>query len=320
MPKTKHDRPSYEGSASWTKFKALMENRFGHVIELEPEESWFEWRGHQIHLDSLSPNGTLKGTLILVHGAGGHGRLLTPLGAVAAEHGWKVLAPDLPGYGLTITRPKWQADYQEWPELVAELAAKEEGPVVLLGMSVGGMTAFRSAQMLPNLGGVIATNLLDMSDPAIFKAAARWPWLGALSLQVMKFAPWLMDVVPMPLSLVTPLDAMTSDPELRTWFKRDPLIGARWVMGRFFRSLHQYVPPRSDFALPCPLLLIHPGADEWTPTRVSLRVFDQVSSPKHFQELSNGSHMPAEAPAWLELRDGILAFLAKVDGEGGKGV
>jgi hypothetical protein len=88
MPKTKHDRPSYEGSASWTKFKALMENRFGHVIELEPEESWFEWRGHQIHLDSLSPNGTLKGTLILVHGAGGHGRLLTPLGAVAAEHGW----------------------------------------------------------------------------------------------------------------------------------------------------------------------------------------------------------------------------------------
>jgi hypothetical protein len=85
MPKTKHDRPSYEGSASWTKFKALMENRFGHVIELEPEESWFEWRGHQIHLDSLSPNGTLKGTLVLVHGAGGHGRLLTPLGAVAAD-------------------------------------------------------------------------------------------------------------------------------------------------------------------------------------------------------------------------------------------
>ncbi|MFO0317495.1 MAG: alpha/beta hydrolase, partial [Hyphomonadaceae bacterium] len=66
--------------------------------------------------------------------------------------------------------------------------------------------------------------------------------------------------------------------------------------------------------------LLHPGADKWTPTRVSLRVFDQVSSPKHFQELSNGSHMPAEAPAWLELRDGILAFLAKVDGEGGKGV
>lgn len=320
MPEIQKTMPHYAGSPSWETFKGLMARRFGHVIEDEPEESWFEWRGHQIHLDSVLPLGPPKGTLILVHGAGGHGRLLTPLGAIAARHGWKVLAPDLPGYGLTITRPKWQADYQEWPELVVDLAAQEKGPVVLLGMSVGGMTAFRATQMLPSLGGVIATNLLDMSDPATFKAAARWPWLGTLSLSVMKSVPWLMDNLPMPLALVTPLDAMTSDPQLRTWFKRDPVIGARWVMGRFFRSLHQYIPPRPDMALPCPLLLLHPGADQWTPTRLSLQVFDQVSSPKQFQELSNGSHMPAEAPAWLELREGILAFLSKVDGERGKGV
>jgi alpha-beta hydrolase superfamily lysophospholipase len=316
MPKIKDDRLRYEGSASWTNFKALMASRFGHPIEREPEESWFEWRGHQIHLDTLLPEGTLKGTLILVHGAGGHGRLLTPLGAVAAEHGWKVLAPDFPGYGLTITRENWPEDYGEWPELVADLAARAKGPVVLLGMSVGGMTAFRAAQMLPSLGGVIATNLLDMSDPATFQAAARWPWLGALSLALMKRASWLMDAMPMPLALVTPLDAMTSDPKLRTWFNSDPLIGARLVKGRFFRSLHQYDPPRNDLALPCPLLLLHPGADQWTPTELSQTVFDRVPSPKQFQELSNGSHMPAEAPAWHELREGILSFLAEIEAIG----
>ena len=319
MPKTKLHWPKYEDSASWTKFKALMANRFGHVIGIEPEESWYAWRGHQIHLDTLSPAAAPKGTLILVHGAGGHGRLLTPLGAVAAENGWKVLAPDLPGYGITITRQNWLENYSEWPELIADLSAEAEGPVVLLGMSVGGMTAFRAAQIQPSLCGVIATNLLDMGDKATFKSAARWPWLGALSLKVMNTAPWLMDAMPMPLALVTPLDAMTSDPELQTWFKRDPLIGARWVKGRFFRSLHQYVPPRPDLALPCPLLLLHPGADEWTPTRVSLQVYDRVSSPKHFQELSNGSHMPAEAPAWLELRDGVLDFLAKIEANGPRG-
>lgn len=313
MPKTKDHRPSYTGSASWTKFKSLMESRFGHAIEHEPEESWFDWRGHQIHLDALSPAAASRGTLILVHGAGGHGRLLTPLGASAAERGWKVLAPDLPGYGLTITRPNWLADYGEWPELVADLAAQADGPVVLLGMSVGGMTAFRAAQMLPSLSGVIATNLLDMSDPATFQAAARWPWLGALSLALMKRAPWLMDPMPITLKLVTPLAAMTSDPRLQTWFKTDPLIGARRVKGRFFRSLHQYDPPRRDLALPCPLLLLHPGADEWTPTEVSRTVFDRVPSAKQFQELSNGSHMPAEAPAWHELRDGILGFLAEIE-------
>lgn len=290
-----------------------MASRFGHVIEREPEESWFEWRGHQIHLDTLSPDATPKGTLILVHGAGGHGRLLTPLGAVAAEHGWKVLAPDLPGYGLTITRTNWPQDYREWPELIAELAAEAQGPVVLLGMSVGGMTAFRAAQMLPRLGGVIATNLLDMSDPVTFRAAARWPWLGALSLALMQRVPWLLDAMPMPLALVTPLHAMTSDPKLQTWFKTDPLIGARLVKGRFFRSLHHYVPPRNDLVLPCPLLLLHPGADQWTPTELSLTVFDRVPSSKQFQELSNGSHMPAETPAWHELRVGVLSFLSEIE-------
>jgi alpha-beta hydrolase superfamily lysophospholipase len=183
-------------------------------------------------------------------------------------------------------------------------------------MSVGGMTAFRAAQMLPSLGGVIATNLLDMSDPATFQAASRWPWLGALSLALMKQGHWLMDAMPMPLARVTSLDAMTRDPKLRTWFNTDPTIGARLVKGRFFKSLHQYDPPRNDSALPYPLLLLHPGADQWTLTKLSLTVFDRVLSPKQFRELSNGSHMPAEAAAWYELREGVLGFLAEIEGNG----
>jgi alpha-beta hydrolase superfamily lysophospholipase len=106
---------------------------------------------------------------------------------------------------------------------------------------------------------------------------------------------------------------MTSDPELRRWFQRDPLIGAKIVNGRFFRTLHQYVPPRDDFDLPCPLLLVHPGADSWTPVALSMPVFNLISSDKSLRILSNGSHMPAESPAWIELKDEVGLFLQKLE-------
>jgi len=313
MNQDHHPTSRYEGGKSWLDYKRILKDRFGIAVEDDPKESWFEWRGHQVHLDTQSPAEDVKGTMILVHGAGGNGRLLAPLGSIAVRRGWKVVAPDLPGYGITETRKSWQDDYSEWPALIADLISREKGPVVLLGLSVGGMTAFRAAQMGPSLSGVVATTLVDMTDPSTFVSAARWRWLGYLSLLLMRLLPSIMDRMPLPLALVTPLGAMTTDPDLKRWFRRDPLIGARIVRGRFFRTLHQYIPPRPDFELPCPLLLVHPGADEWTPTAMSLPVFDQVPSTKRLRVLTNGSHMPAEFPAWAELSDEVGHFLADVE-------
>jgi pimeloyl-ACP methyl ester carboxylesterase len=253
------------------------------------------------------------GTLILVHGAGGNGRLLAPLGNIALERGWTVVAPDLPAYGITVTREGWLEDYSEWPDLIADMIEREKGPVVLFGLSVGGMTALRAAQKGRPLAGVIATTLVDMAEQRTFIEAARWKWLGRLSLWLMGLIPTVVDRMPLPLALVTPLDAMTSDPELRRWFQRDPLIGAKLINGRFFRTLHQYVPPRDDFDLPCPLLLVHPGADSWTPVALSMPVFNLISSDKSLRILSNGSHMPAESPAWIELKDEVGLFLQKLE-------
>ncbi len=175
------------------------------------------------------------------------------------------------------------------------------------------MTALRAAQKGRPLAGVIATTLVDMTDPRTFIHAARWKWLGRLSLLLMRFVPTILDRTPLPLALVTPLDAMTSDPELRLWFQRDPLIRAKIVHGRFFRTLHQFVPPRDDYDLHCPFLLVHPGADEWTPTSLSMPVFDRITSEKSLCILSNGSHMPAETPAWIELKDEVGLFLQKLE-------
>jgi alpha-beta hydrolase superfamily lysophospholipase len=300
---------AYAQHPSWIAYRDLIASRFNVQLSATPREGWRVWRGHRIHVDDWMPSAAPRGTAILVHGAGGHGRLLAPLADLCVQEGWRALAPDFPGYGLTETKPGWKADYAEWPALTAELADEVEGPVVLIGLSVGGFTALRGAQMAKAVKGVLATTLIDMTDPKIFAQAARWLWLGQLTLQSLKFARWLVDAIALPLALATPIGTLTTDPALRRYFETDPLLGGRWVSGRFFRTLHQAPAPRPDLALPCPLWLIHPGADEWTPTAMSKPAFEAIPSAKRFRELTNGAHLPLEQPARSELTEELSRFL-----------
>jgi len=63
------------------------------------------------------------------------------------------------------------------------------------------------------------------------------------------------------------------------------------------------------------VLLVHPGADAWTPTAMSLRTFEALNADKRFVELSNGSHLPAERPAFQELSGAVIQFLEEVAGQ-----
>lgn len=301
----------------WPAYRQILAERFGFVMRQDPAETSWPWRGHRIHIDIHTPNAPPKGTLILVHGAGGNGRILAPIGQVAADLGWTVLAPDLPAYGVTELRPGWVPDYADWPQCLADLAEDQVGPVVLMGLSLGGMTALRAAQLSPKVCGVIATTLIDMGDADTFIATARWPWLGHLALWTMRTLPWLMDRLSFPLALVTPLDKMTTDPALQAWFKRSTLIGKCRISGRFIRSLHQYRPNAPGLSLTCTLLLVHPGQDTWTPLPLSQAVFDRVpGTDKQLTVLTNGAHMPVETPAWQELCERVGGFLARVEGVG----
>ena len=300
---------TYETSPSWLRYKALLETRFDICIAHKPVETWRQIRGHVIHVDDWQP-ASRKGTLILVHGGGGNGRILAPIGDIAASLGWRALAPDLPGYGLTRPAAHFRWDYDEWPAVVAALADETPGPVVLMGLSVGGMTAVFAAEAARHVRGVIATTLIDMGDPGIFMRAARWRALGAASVLGFHLAPWIADRIALPLRLAAPMHAMSSDPEMQAYFTHDERLGAMRVPARFFRTMHARKAP--TLKPRCPVLLVHPGADAWTPTALSRPAFARIEGEKEMVELTNGSHLPAEQPARDELRTHIESFLEKL--------
>jgi pimeloyl-ACP methyl ester carboxylesterase len=105
------------------------------------------------------------------------------------------------------------------------------------------------------------------------------------------------------------MHAMSSDPRMQDYFMHDAMLGSMRVPARFFRTMHARKAP--TLAPRCPLLLVHPGADAWTPTALSRAAFEKVRGEKEFVELTNGSHLPAEHPAIDELRAHVERFLSR---------
>jgi alpha-beta hydrolase superfamily lysophospholipase len=302
---------TYASSPSWQRYNEILKQDFGLIIQKQPHEKWSQIRGHNIHIDEWIPEGPNQGTVILVHGGGGNGRVLAPFADFISSLGWRSLAPDLPGYGLSQPNPAFRWEYEEWPSVVASLAESVEGPVILMGLSVGGMTAVMAAQISKSVAGVITTTLLEMNVPEIFVSAARWRWLGKLSLWGFRYMPSFTDHFNIPLRLAAPMQTMSNNSALKNYFETDPLLGKKLVSSRFFRTMHAYKANNTE--LTCPLLLAHPGADLWTPTIMSKPAFDRIQSPlKRFRELSNGNHLPLEQPAFGELKKEIQTFLSKI--------
>ena len=97
--------------------------------------------------------------VILLHGVGTNSRLLNLIaGAPLARAGFEVVAVDMPFYGMTDNQEK-SVTWADWIEIGAELVRSEiatDGrPVVLYGLSAGGMLAYDIAAETQMVSGIM---------------------------------------------------------------------------------------------------------------------------------------------------------------------
>ncbi|WP_223286064.1 alpha/beta fold hydrolase [Kocuria atrinae] len=105
--------------------------------------------------------------ILLVHGAGGNSDAFWPYAAHFASLGAYVTVPDLPGYGMTVTKNPGRIRYDHWRELLIDLirAEDDERPLIILGASMGGLLAYDAAAATGLAARLIVTCLLDPRDP-----------------------------------------------------------------------------------------------------------------------------------------------------------
>jgi alpha-beta hydrolase superfamily lysophospholipase len=256
-----------------------------------------------------------RATVVLLHGGGGHGRVLAALGVAAQHLGCAAVAPDLPGYGHTVVPDPGAVTYQDWIDTAAAVVRTEADagpPVVLVGASIGGRLAIDVAHATGDaVAEVLATCLLDPRLAAHRRAATRHRLLADLGGPVLRVAPRALDRLRVPIRWLAPINAIANDPALARACATDRLgAGARVPLG-FLRTWLDHQPAYGDpegFRA-CPVTLVHPGDDRWTPLELSRAWFDRLPVDGRLVVLERCGHFPVEEPGISQLRDALAAAI-----------
>jgi len=119
--------------------------------------------------EPLSTEGGPHGALVL-HGFTGNPNSMRPLAEALAAVGFAVEMPLLPGHG-TAVEDMIETTWADWSaaaeQSLADLAARVEGKVVVVGLSMGGALTCFLASRHSELAGIVAINAIVSEPPGI---------------------------------------------------------------------------------------------------------------------------------------------------------
>lgn len=309
--------PSYRDHSHWLRYQEFFPSGLRVTTANAPGEHWWAWRGMSLHLDRVvEPDAPVK--VVLLHGAGSYGRMLAPYGRLPSVSGAELLAPDLPGFGLTDTARR-TVGYGTWVECALELITAEreadDRPIVLVGVSSGGRLAYDVAALAGRgvVAGLVVTSLLDARRREVRRWVAARPELGTLA-DTLQWMPGVLRSARVPLRWLANVAAMSNHAQFASVACADPLGAGNAVSLEFARSFLAAVPAVEPerFAGP-PLLLAVPADDSWTPSLLSRQFFDRITTTKRFALLTGAGHFPVEEAGLAEVDRALRYFLDEID-------
>jgi pimeloyl-ACP methyl ester carboxylesterase len=250
------------------------------------DQALWRWKGWSCHWRILGPEH--GPAIVLLHGFGaasGHWRKTAPR---LAKEGWRVFSLDLLGFGAS-DQPTIPMDNRLWGRQVnAFIEQVVQRPAVLLGNSLGALTALTAAVLQPEL--IRAVVAAPLPDPALIQPipSRRTPWRRRWQRRLVGLVLRLL-----PLELLVPLIArsgllrsglqgayhqsIASDRELLQLIARP---ARRPTAARALRamSMGMALRPRGATApallkqLKCPLLLIWGQQDRFVPLSVTRQI------------------------------------------------
>lgn len=306
---------SYAEQPNWRAIQEFLPASYRLTPATEPTEEWWPHLGHRIHLDTYRrPDAPVK--VILFHGVGTNGRQMsTILGHPLAERGFETIAIDMPTYGVTEVAPGALVTYDDWVRIGSDLVeaerAKDDRPIVLYGLSAGGMETYHVAALNKHVAGIVGMTFLDQRDRRVRVETAFDPASGAVGAQVMKaLARTPLRETRLPMRYVSKMRALVNDPDAQRACYADPTSAGNSATVAFLDSYLNYQPAiePADFDV-CPVLLTQPAADRWTPLRLSEPFLLQITQvPVTRVMLENAGHYPVEQPGLDQMVEAVARF------------
>ena len=199
-----------------------------------------------------------------------------------------------------------------WQQLAGDLLRSEADgrPLIAVGASVGGMLAYDAAAATGVPSALVATCLLDPGDAAVRARLSRHPMLGAIAGPMLRILAGPLARLRIPIQWLANISAIANDPALvRTVLHDRRGGGGRIPLGwmRSYLESQPAVDPKRFTS--CPVLLVHPEEDRWTPVAVSMPFFDRIAAPKRLVLLQGAGHFPVEEPGVSQLVDAVRELI-----------
>jgi alpha-beta hydrolase superfamily lysophospholipase len=310
---------TYAQQEEWRRIQSFLPIEFQLQPGQEPQEEWWPWREHRIHLDCYR-NAAAPLKVILLHGVGTNGRQMsTILGAQLARRGLEAIAIDMPEYGLTQVGRGKPVRYDDWVQAGSDLVdaelAKDGRPVVLYGLSAGGMETYHVAALNKKVKGIVGMTFLDQRDQQVRDETAFNLFMSRVGVPLALLA----DRTPfaglrMPMAAASKMHTLVNDKAALKACMADKTSAGKWVTMSFLASYMTYRPAveAKDFDV-CPILLTQPAQDRWTPLHLSEPFLQRIKHvPVKVTMLDNAGHYPLEQPGLNQMVNAVHAFCLDV--------
>ncbi|MEV5003711.1 alpha/beta fold hydrolase [Nocardioides sp. LML1-1-1.1] len=311
---------SYANQPEWRAIQEFLPAAYRLTPGTEPAEEWWEVDGHRVHLDTYrDPDAPAK--VILLHGVGTNGRQMSlVLGRPLAERGYETIAIDMPTYGVTEVADGALVTYDDWVRLGSALVDRElaDGrPVVLYGLSAGGMETYHVAALNGRVSGIIGMTFLDQRSRQVRVQTAFDPVTGFVGARVMALlARTPLRRLRLPMRLVSKMRTLVNDKAAKRACYADKTSAGNSATIAFLDSYLNYRPVTEpgDFDV-CPVLLTQPAADRWTPLHLSEPFLARITRvPVRTVMLEDAGHYPLEQPGLDQLVEAAAGFVAEAAG------
>lgn len=303
----------YENNNTWKQVQDYLPPNYRINTDTKPDEYFVGICNYKIHIDHYKvPNP--KATVIMFHGVGGNGRLLSCIAIPLVKNGFEVICPDLPLYGYTEFDGK--VDYQSWVKCGSEIVKhyqKNGFPkTFVFGLSAGGMLAYQVASECESISGVLASCILDQRDIDVTKQTATSPLIATIGKPLMRISQKVIGDIKVPMKMVGNMKAITNNENLANLLMRDKKSSGVSVPIRFIYSmLMPEIKVEPEQFRSCPFLLVHPGDDRWTDISLSRKFYDRLACEKETLILEGAGHFPIEELGLGQMEEGCVRFLNK---------
>ena len=300
----------YENDTIWRQVQEYLPVKNRIDDNNVPKEEWIETGNNQIHIDHYICNDA-KGVVVIYHGVGGNGRLLSFIAVPLHKAGYDVICPDLPLYGHTVCSGKiTYSDCIECGISIAEKYRQDDKPLYLFGLSAGGMLAYQISCRMEKINGLMLTCLLDQRISRVTKETASSSMMVVLGKPLLKISHRLIGGVKLPMKMVCNMKAIVNNEALAELLMNDPISsGTKVTLEFLYGMLNPNIEIEANDYKKCPVLLVHPERDYWTDISLSRLFFDKIQAPKELKLLQGAGHFPIEEKGLKQLEEYCVGFM-----------